>query len=370
MLIFHLWFIVFINVLHCQRPSLYQEYGSLTLSFKDPQGDVDIGSTIFNNMFWSSASHIIYRYCPTCQDTHKHIYYKRLTDLDTFDLYSNIYIWTDSNNILHDDFDLYSTANDVLDDINRWNACDYNDDRGVGFPRNCGPNSYVGCNFVSRDAYYDQFHSGCSREAYFYIYRGTVRKFTYFSTSVDRTTAEANCANLGQTLATVKNDHDIQAVANLGAISTNFWIGLYEPSQTNNEWAWDDGSQCENELGPSIFISTGMRAYVSAYCFNYWPTNEPNGGTEQCAYMSLTAAGTLWKYSGSNDLGCVSIDGIYSIGYVCSESTIPNPAVDCIKGSTYSVWSGCDAACDQTGEETRIRSGDIAAVNGGAECSN
>eukprot|EP01083_Nonionella_stella_P004561 13214_1 len=47
-----------------------------------------------------------------------------------------------------------------------------------------------------------------------------------------------------------------------------------------------------------------------------------------------------------------------------------NSGVDCIEGSTYSAWSGCDAACDQTGEETRIRSGDIPAVNGGAECSN
>eukprot|EP01052_Picozoa_sp_SAG31_P017871 SAG31_NODE_1241_length_9165_cov_4.706155_1_plen_155_part_10 len=50
-------------------------------------GNVDRGADAFNAMFTSSRTHIARRQCPSCQDGYKELYYKRLTDLDTFGPY-------------------------------------------------------------------------------------------------------------------------------------------------------------------------------------------------------------------------------------------------------------------------------------------
>ena len=46
------------------------------------------------------------------------------------------------NNRLNVDMKIYSTYKDALLDQNGWKACNY-DDRGVGFPRDCGPTGLV-----------------------------------------------------------------------------------------------------------------------------------------------------------------------------------------------------------------------------------
>ena len=41
-----------------------------------------------------------------------------------------------------DDFKLYSTSSDALEDRGAWTACNFNRS-GVGFPRDCGPTGLV-----------------------------------------------------------------------------------------------------------------------------------------------------------------------------------------------------------------------------------
>ena len=94
---------------------------------------------------------IVRRVCPTCRDTHKDVYYRRITpmpeDFDLLDILMNN--WIDTDNVLDVDFALYSTHLDAYYDTNRWTYCNYNYDY-VGFPRDCGPtrgsdnwNSYI-----------------------------------------------------------------------------------------------------------------------------------------------------------------------------------------------------------------------------------
>jgi len=102
-----------------------------------------------------STNGIIRRLCSSCRDSHKEIYYRRLTDFPTIDEYkassaaassfldmmmNNWYSYP--NNVLDTDFALFSTYEDALAGINAWNFCNY-DDAGVGFPRDCGPAGYV-----------------------------------------------------------------------------------------------------------------------------------------------------------------------------------------------------------------------------------
>eukprot|EP01052_Picozoa_sp_SAG31_P017872 SAG31_NODE_1241_length_9165_cov_4.706155_2_plen_331_part_00 len=101
-------------------------------------GNTDVGAESFNAMFLRSATRIARRQCPSCQDGYKELYYKRLTDLDTFGPYDLLKEnWVDTNNVINVNFAIYSSYQDALGGTNAWEYCNYND-AGVGFPRDCG----------------------------------------------------------------------------------------------------------------------------------------------------------------------------------------------------------------------------------------
>jgi hypothetical protein len=70
-------------------------------------------------------------------------FYKRLTPLADFDLYSNFANTWDSNsstNTLGVDFQLYSNYSDLFaENNNTWKYCDPAPTPGKGYPGNCGP---------------------------------------------------------------------------------------------------------------------------------------------------------------------------------------------------------------------------------------
>ncbi len=87
---------------------------------------------------------IIYRYCMSCKPTHQHIFYVRLSPIPTTYNFLNLFMnnWTNVNNTLNMDFELYSNINDALvrNQTGRWQVCNYNDPSGeIGFPRDCDP---------------------------------------------------------------------------------------------------------------------------------------------------------------------------------------------------------------------------------------
>ena len=77
--------------------------------------------------------------------------------------------WTNNNNIIGIDFNLYSTLNDTLNEVNEWCCCNYNDP-GIGAFRDCGPDSLQGgCQFGSN-------RTGCGRNVRFSIYTRGITK--------------------------------------------------------------------------------------------------------------------------------------------------------------------------------------------------
>lgn len=87
---------------------------------------------------------VIRRECARCGAQHRDVYYKRLTGKTTFDAYGLLLeTWSSTNNALNKDFALYSSLADAANDRNAWKFCNYND-RGVAFPRDCGPSWGVG----------------------------------------------------------------------------------------------------------------------------------------------------------------------------------------------------------------------------------
>eukprot|EP01084_Bolivina_argentea_P152367 265810_1 len=100
--------------------------------------NIDKGSIFFNSIFHNSTHHIIKRECRECsQLSHEIIYYKRLTFVETFDVYNAMIHWQSSHNELGTDFQLYSTLQDALNDNNPWLYCNYDDAPGAF--RDCGP---------------------------------------------------------------------------------------------------------------------------------------------------------------------------------------------------------------------------------------
>jgi len=75
--------------------------------------------------------------------TDTYAFYKRLLNLSTFNVYSYIATtWSSSNNTLNIDFKIYWTNNDLNNNTNSWNSCNY-DDTWVWFPRDCWLNTLV-----------------------------------------------------------------------------------------------------------------------------------------------------------------------------------------------------------------------------------
>ena len=70
-------------------------------------------------------------------------YYQRLTNKASFDFYTNFASnWGHNDNILNTDFKMYSTYDDLLEDTNAWQYCDYNN-ANIGYPGHCGIGSAV-----------------------------------------------------------------------------------------------------------------------------------------------------------------------------------------------------------------------------------
>ena len=108
----------------------------------------------FNFQFNRNATHrIIKRECAACSlSSHRVIYYRRYTtDLPSleFSIYSSMLVtWSERNNVLGVDFDIFSTLADAKAKRNAWKHCNY-DDPGIGFPRDCGPSGFVGSQWNS-----------------------------------------------------------------------------------------------------------------------------------------------------------------------------------------------------------------------------
>lgn len=85
---------------------------------------------------------IVRRECatPTCSNSHKDVWYLRLTPTTGISNPSDLFLsnWNSPSNIRGVDFNLFSSLADLRADSNAWTYCNY-DDAGIGFPRDCGP---------------------------------------------------------------------------------------------------------------------------------------------------------------------------------------------------------------------------------------
>eukprot|EP01084_Bolivina_argentea_P003916 7418_1 len=97
------------------------------------QGEViDIGEDKFNELFQNSQHHIIRRECSSCDYEAQDIYYRRISDDgNTFKPYNYLKHWTNTNNIFGEDFALYNTLSDAINDKNRWEYCEFDYNQGA-----------------------------------------------------------------------------------------------------------------------------------------------------------------------------------------------------------------------------------------------
>jgi hypothetical protein len=88
---------------------------------KGSYGNTDVGISSFEPLFQASANSIVLRKCSNCAATHQHIFYKRITDIGTYNPYSVLIdAWVSTNNLLNTNFELFSTYDDAIAGINKW----------------------------------------------------------------------------------------------------------------------------------------------------------------------------------------------------------------------------------------------------------
>ena len=77
----------------------------LLLAYTSSGNTFSVGKDDFNALFNNSTSKVLYRHCPYCTDTHRDIFYKRLTSSSHFDAYEAFTCsWTSQYNTLNKDF--------------------------------------------------------------------------------------------------------------------------------------------------------------------------------------------------------------------------------------------------------------------------
>ncbi|CAE7212707.1 dnm1l [Symbiodinium sp. CCMP2456] len=62
--------------------------------------------------------------------------YKQIQVRNGFDAHGYIYFWRSADNVLNQDFELYSDVNDAISGSSMWATCSYNDPQ-AGFARDC-----------------------------------------------------------------------------------------------------------------------------------------------------------------------------------------------------------------------------------------
>eukprot|EP00928_Gymnodinium_smaydae_P057485 TRINITY_DN4071_c0_g3_i1.p1 TRINITY_DN4071_c0_g3~~TRINITY_DN4071_c0_g3_i1.p1 ORF type:complete len:654 (+),score=148.39 TRINITY_DN4071_c0_g3_i1:140-1963(+) len=105
------------------------------------------GGGYFNSLFRRAHLGIVRRQCMWCRYTHRDIYFRWYGDASIFDAWDRLMVtWTDRG--FHSDFDIFSTLADALAGTRPWRKCNGND-RGIGFPRDCGPYRLTGWQWQS-----------------------------------------------------------------------------------------------------------------------------------------------------------------------------------------------------------------------------
>jgi hypothetical protein len=134
-------------------PTKWKQFAGRGVTFYPTKTtDLKVLDGEFRAQFALSPNKIVYRHCPRCIASHRHIYYRRITplpDQNTFN-FLDLFLsnWISKNNLLNVDFELYSTYEDAINRNKKWTYCNY-DDPPVGFPRDCGITSYTPCQWNS-----------------------------------------------------------------------------------------------------------------------------------------------------------------------------------------------------------------------------
>jgi len=110
----------------------------------DDQTKYILDDRLLKEMIEAQDVPIVRRVCPSCIESHRDIYYRRLTPMPAgFNLLETLMNnWSDTANRLNVDFSLHSTYLDAYLGSAGWTFCNFND-AGIGFPRDCGPTKQV-----------------------------------------------------------------------------------------------------------------------------------------------------------------------------------------------------------------------------------
>ena len=111
----------------------------------DTSTNADIGAAAFQAAVERSQLKLIKRTCADCASEYQEVIYMR-TGVDFHDYYDLFHhAWVRRNNVMHRDFELFSSDEDALAHRNTWGFCNYAPDNrnGIGFPRECGASGKV-----------------------------------------------------------------------------------------------------------------------------------------------------------------------------------------------------------------------------------
>jgi len=222
--------------------------GEGTLSDSD---NAIMDSLKFKTMFEAAKNPIVKRVCVHCNESHRTIYYRRLTplpeDMDFLDLFMNN--WFDTNNAFNVDFALYSSYDDALLDNEdaRWNFCNFND-AGIGFPRDCGPFGVIGGQW---SAYY---RGGASAYDHaFYIEANPDFDYEFKNIAIGKTVSQSSTGWGG--LAEQALDGKTVGIWNWNTVShTNWNVGAFwqvwfgAEATVNKVYLWNRIDCCRDRM--------------------------------------------------------------------------------------------------------------------------
>jgi len=282
----------------------------------------DIGEAAFNAAF-QACPVIRYR-----RNSEVYALYTRTTPLPAgFNAYRLFtYEWASADNKLNVDFELYSSEADLALRQAQWSFCNY-DDPDVGFPRDCGPTSWIANRWFSMPG--GRFTARSANAAGFDVYTGAACP-SHIQQVQERV------------VATVYEGPDC-TLRSRALKESDFLDGRHADGWDACYGTWDDGSAIAHTRLRSFRVHPGYAVNTSSPCHDdfYYP-----GKTNRLTRVTVAD-------------GCLDVD--YDFNYL--EYNSSTPAVDCTWGD-YGGWSNCSVTCGG-GQQSRTRAKTTVEANGG-----
>jgi hypothetical protein len=312
----------------------------------------DIGETDFNTKFQACP---VVRYNRNGAEfaVYKRIDQSDVAGINAYQLFTET--WSSSDNIINQDFELFSNSEDMRNGVSQWSFCNY-DDPDVGFPRDCGPSGGIPYIWFSMPGGTHGATRGLSSGASFELYTGSNCPVKSADTS-------------GWTTAVELSSDGSSTTTDIGQ---DAWNAIFDICPVVR--------YTRNGAVKAVYKRTNLHTkWPDAYnLFTYtWSSSSNSLNVDFEIYddeVSMRNGANKWQYCNYNDpdvgfpRDCGKTGNVGGEWFSMPGGTHSPPSIS--SGAKFELYSGSDCPVVRTDGYCTVRNPDLGAFSNQVSCPN